>query len=354
MFFRTTKILFALVSISFLYSCSSNVSKKSSEYIIFPPPPDTAKIQFLTKFSNSIDVIGEQSSLMKYVAGDEKGDPIIKPYGVRIYKGKIYICDTILGGLIIIDLETRTFRYFQPTGFGTIKKPINIDIDPKGNIYVADSERREVIIFGPDLKYKGKLGDAKKLKPTDVFYYNNEIYVTNIIQNSIEIYSADNFEFLRSIPDYDDEDPGFLNSPTNLFIKDDTLFVSDFGAFKIKIFTLDGKFVRSVGSYGRGTGQFVRPKGIAVDNEHNLYVVDSGFENVQLFDKAGNLLMFFGGTYNGPGDMWLPAKVYIDYDNTEYFEDLVAPGFKLKYLILVTNQYGPDKIGVYGFIEEDK
>lgn len=344
-------ILFAIV----FSGCSSDVSKKNlDEYVIFPPPPDTAKIQFLTKFSNSIDVIGEKSSLMKYVAGEDKGDPIIKPYGVRIYKGKIYICDTILGGLIIIDLEERTFKYFQPKGFGTIKKPINLDIDDEGNIYVADSERREVIVFTDDLKYKGKMGNADELKPTDVFYYNGELYVSNILQHRIDIFSTETLELLRSLPDYEYEDPGFLNSPTNLFIKDDTLYVSDFGAFKIKIYDLRGKFITSIGSYGRGTGQFVRPKGVAVDNDHNIYVVDSGFENVQIFNREGKLLMFFGGTYQGPGNMWLPAKIYIDYDNTKYFEDFVAPGYKLKYLLLVTNQYGPDKIGIYGFIEPEE
>ena len=109
--------------------------------------------------------------------------------------------------------------------------------------------------------------------------------------------------------------------------------------------------IRTIGSYGKALGQFVRPKGIAVDYNDLLYVVDAGFENVQIFDNKGNLLMFFGGSYEKPGDMWLPAKVIIDYKNLHYFEKYVYKGFKLKYLIFVTNQYGPDKINVYGFIE---
>ena len=61
--------------------------------------------------------------------------------------------------------------------------------------------------------------------------------------------------------------------------------------------------------------------------------------------------MFFGGTYKGPGDMWLPAKITIDYDNLQYFRKYVDPSYDLQYLILVTNQYGPDKINVYGRVE---
>src|SRR5208337_3284128 len=112
--------------------------------------------------------------------------------------------------------------------------------------------------------------------------------------------------------------------------------------------------ITSIGSYGTGTGQFVRPKGIAVDKEMNLFVVDAGFENTQLFNNKGQLLMFIGGPYKGPGDMWLPAKVIIDYDNLKYFKKYVDPKYDLKYLVLVSNQYGPDKINIYGAISPVK
>ena len=81
------------------------------------------------------------------------------------------------------------------------------------------------------------------------------------------------------------------------------IYVTDFGNPGIKIFTMEGKYISTVGSLGRRFGQFVRPKGIAVDRDLNLYVVDSAFENVQIFNKEGDLLMFFGGTYKGLGDM---------------------------------------------------
>jgi hypothetical protein len=49
--------------------------------------------------------------------------------------------------------------------------------------------------------------------------------------------------------------------------------------------------------------------------------------------------------------MYLPAKVIIDYSHLSYYEKFVDPAFRLKYLIFVTNQYGPDKVTVYGRIE---
>ena len=61
--------------------------------------------------------------------------------------------------------------------------------------------------------------------------------------------------------------------------------------------------------------------------------------------------MDFGGSGSGPGNMWLPAKVIVDYGNTKYFEKYVDKRFKLKYIILVSNNFGPNKINIYGFIE---
>jgi hypothetical protein len=60
-----------------------------------------------------------------------------------------------------------------------------------------------------------------------------------------------------------------------------------------------------------------------------------------------------GGGGVAPGDMYLPAKIKIDYDNVDVFAHRVAPGHELEYLILVTNQYGPNKVNVYGFLKQN-
>jgi hypothetical protein len=70
--------------------------------------------------------------------------------------------------------------------------------------------------------------------------------------------------------------------------------------------------------------------------------------------RMGKVLMFFGGPYKVPGNMWLPADVALSYTNLEYFRQFVDPSFNLKYLVFVSNQYGPDKVSVYGFVEPVK
>jgi DNA-binding beta-propeller fold protein YncE len=335
-----------------LGSCSPHVNKMTvkKESIVYPAPPDTARFQFLTSFSSSANLDGKQTAVAKYIFGESELKPIKKPYGIAIHNGKIYICDTGLGGLEVIDLEKQSFGFIYPSGKAQLKLPLNCFIDDESNLYVADGERRQVVILDHTGNYIDVIGDTGTFKPTDVFVSENKIWVTDIKNNKVNVYDRDTREFKYSIPGYKQGEEGFLYNPANIYVTFDKIYVSDIGDFRVKVYTHEGKFIRSVGSSGSNIGQFSRPKGIAVDLESNLFVVDAGFENVQVFDKKGNVLMYFGGPYKGPGDMWLPAKIMIDYDNMRYFQKYVDPGLKLKYLVFVTNQYGPDKINVYGAV----
>jgi sugar lactone lactonase YvrE len=344
---------FALI----LFSCNrhASVGNTTKDIVIFPAPPDTTRIQFLKSISNSQSVSKPRSKFVEFVIGKTEVAQINKPYGVNVKFGKLYITDTGFEGLVVIDLEKRDFNYFIPKGRGQLKMPINCFVSDDDYLYVADSKRSQVVVFNKEREYVNAIGDTGKFKPTDVFVFNKKIYVTNIKNNKINVYDADSLnKFLFSFPESEVGDEDYLYSPTNLFIRNDKVYVSDIGGFNVKVYSLDGKYIKTIGSYGRGVGQFSRNKGVAVDKDENVYVVDASFENVQIFNKEAQLLMFFGGSYAGPGYMWLPAKVTIDYDNLQYFQQFVDPAFNLKYVVFVTNQYGPDKINVYGAVEPKK
>lgn len=339
---------------------SSQPALSANPLVVFPAPPDTTRIQFLTRIGSSLDIVEQRStSFWQTLIGETEeaaeGKPIMKPYGMALHAGRMYVCDTALGGVEVIDLEDRSFDYFQPRGLGQLRKPINCFVDANdGRLYVADVERGQVVVFDTNGRYVSSFGAEESIRPTDVFVDAAGIWVCDIAGQQIRVYDKQTYRLAASYPNAEPDEPGHLYNPTNIFVTPERLYVSDFGDFKVKVYTRDGHYLSSVGGYGTSPGQFARPKGIAVDAAENLYVVDAGFENVQLFDRDGNLLMFFGGPYEGPGYMWLPAKVIIDYDNLEYFQQFVHESFALKYLVLVTNQYGPDKISVYGFVEPRK
>jgi DNA-binding beta-propeller fold protein YncE len=145
-----------------------------------------------------------------------------------------------------------------------------------------------------------------------------------------------------------------LFSPTNVAVDDkERIYVSDSGGFTVKVYDSDGGLLRSFGDLGVTPGQFTMPKGIGADREGRIYVVDAATPVVQLFDAEGRLLMWFGEPKSsGAAGLYLPAGLTIDYDNVSFFQKYVAPGYKLEYLILLTNQVGPQKVSVFGFIKK--
>ncbi len=327
---------------------------KKTASTLYPPPPDTARLQYLTSISGS-DCMGNRTKFASFVMGAEDVSHMVKPYGINMCNGKLYICDPGIGGLEIIDFENKKYRNFTPGSTGQLKSPLNCFVDKNDYLYVADPGRHELVLYDSVDNYIGKISDTGSFKPTDVMVFGNEIWLTNPENHRLNVYDKETHQLIRYFADqYGVGDDGFLYSPFNVFITDDIVYITDFGDFKIKQYDHKGKFLTSIGSYGTGTGQFVRPKGIACDKESNLFVVDAGFENTQMFNQKGQLLMFFGGPYKGPGDMWLPAKVIVDYDNLKYFKKYVDPKYELKYLVIVSNQYGPDKINVYGSISPIK
>ncbi|MCX6294902.1 MAG: 6-bladed beta-propeller [Bacteroidetes bacterium] len=353
--YQSNFLLLACLFILFgLSSCNKFFKHKEVKpaLIIYPSPPDQARFQYLTKFTSSLDIEKEESVFSKMVLGNSRPKGMVKPYGIAIKKGKIYVCDNYAGGLEVIDLEKRKFDYFAPAGKGLLRTPLNCFLDEKDYLYVADAGRMQVVVFDENGNYVKSLGEKEKFKPSDVNVYENKIFVANSANSKVYVYSNDSIsKLLYTIPREDDPEAVHLCMPTNIAISDGKVYAADFGCSKVKIYSTDGKFIDTLGSLGDAPGTFAKLKGIAVDKEANILCVDAAFENVQVFNKDKQFLMDFGGHFQGNGGLYLPAKIIIDYDNLKYFQKYVDPSFDLKYLIFVTSQYGPNLINVYGRVE---
>lgn len=353
---RLTRIAFFGILLLGCILCACNRQAPGApspeSLVIFPPPPDSTRIQFLTHFSSSVDLVGEKGAFHRFLFGEEEPLNIIKPYGVTVHKDKVYICDTGMGGLEVLDLSEGSFEYFRPGGKGQLKLPINACLDERDYLYIADANRKQIVVFDNEGNYLHAFGEAKDFKPTDVAVHQGKIWVSNVLDHAVYVYGADDYQFIEKRAAASAGEEGFIRQSTNISISGESLYISDFGDFSVKKYSTEGDYLGVIGGYGSTPGKFTRPKGISLDREENLYVVDAAFENVQIFNKKGELLMHFGGAYKGAGAMWLPAAVEISYENLSYFEPYVDESYTLKYLIFVSNQYGPAKINVYGFVKE--
>jgi outer membrane protein assembly factor BamB len=338
-----------------LFSCAGpGAVGKEVEYVLFPAPPQEPRIQFLAAYGSDEDILPPLSGFRRFILGDRRGRKLGKPYGVAIHDGQILVCDTLAGIVAVFDLRARNVEVLGGSANGRVRKPINIAVDDDGTRYVVDVDLQRVMVYDRNNVYLRAVGDPEAWSPTDVAISGKRLYVTDKKSGQVVLLEKTTGEELKRFGRLGSGE-GELYAPTNVEVgADGSVYVSDTGNFRVLKFDSRGKPLQQIGSLGRGVGQFVRPKGVAVDREGRVYVVDAAIQNVQIFDAEGRLLLYFGGAGNGPGRMNLPAKTVIDYDNVDLFADRVAPGYEIEYLVAVTNQFGPNKVTVYGFLEPSK
>lgn len=324
-------------------------SEATQSPVFYPSLPNTPRVQYLATFNGESDVKPKKGRLQRFALGDEDdSQSIIKPYGVALNDGKLFVCDIRAGFVMVLGLEDKTFKRL---GSGKLKRPINLVIDEDGKRYVADAGLGQVVAFDEDDRYLRAYGDPETMRPVDVAISGNLLYVCDRAGGSIAVLDKTTGEELRRVGALG-SDEGELYMPTNLALgAGGSLYVTDSGNARVLQFDAEGRYLRQYSSRGLSVGLLARPKGIAVDRSGRLYVVDASFENVQIFDPDGKLLLFFGAPGNGPGGINLPVKVVIDYDHVDLFKDRVAPGYEVEYLLLVTSQFGLNKVNVYGFLK---
>jgi sugar lactone lactonase YvrE len=333
-------------------ACAGLKGPEPAEYVFYPAAPEKPRIQYLATYNSEWDVTGPMDRLEMFILGERVAGRIIKPYGVAIHDEKIFVCDTIAGAVFVLDLVERGIESLGDKAPGRLKKPINIAVDADGTRYVADRALKRIMVYDDQNRYLTAFGGPEVWAPTDVLIAGDELYVSDLDHGQIVVVDKNSGEELERLGREGYEEAQFM-FPTNLARdRDGNLYVADTANYRIQKVDRRGRPLQQIGEAGDAPGNFARPKGVAVDDEGRIYAVDAAFMNIQVFDAEGRLLMAFSAAGTEPGDMYLPAKVEIDYDHIGLFADRVAPGYELEYLILVTNQYGPNKISVYGFLKQ--
>ena len=81
------------------------------------------------------------------------------------------------------------------------------------------------------------------------------------------------------------------------------------------------RFAQSWGRQGVGSGDFVKPFGIAADGLGNIYVADTYNNRIQVFDNAGTFMKAWGQKGTGSGSMALPYDLAVDSEGSVYLAD---------------------------------
>ena len=326
---KTFSIFIPLIIMLFFQACATKVVQEKPT-IVFPSYPQEPKILYLDTYRGGTteSTVSALDVFLGETKNNSKATTIVKPYGVAILDGKLYVADTGTDVVFKIDEKSRELQYFGAGVAGRLASPVGIAIDANKTIYVSDSRQRTVQGYDTDGNYKFVLGGRLEfVHPTGIAIDKKQhrLYVVDTKAHMFKAYDLNTKKLLYTVGKRGVGD-GEFNYPTNIAVdqRNGKIVVVDTQNFRVQMFDKDGKFISRFGNIGDKPGTFARPKGVGIDSEGNIYVADSAFNNVQIFDETGTkLLMYFGGGGYTATRFRLITGVYID----ETDKIIIADGF---------------------------
>ena len=312
------RTLLMACAILLLVSCAKPYKEQIPE-MYWPMPPAQPRVKFLDMIIGSIDVTrhteGRFSTLLFGEGGEAK---FLKPNFIAVKNNIIYVTDLV--GIHVYDYKRNKYRLYAS---GLSRSPTGIDVDSKGNIYIADSGSRNIFILDKNGKTKKKISDKKKFSYMGGVFVDEErgrFFVANTKKHNIEIFDLDG-QHLFTFGEQGNG-PGYFNYPYDVAVDSEgDIIVLDSGNFRVQIFDSEFNFIREFGSVGTTPGQFARPKSLDISSDGHLFIVDAAFGNFQIFDKKGRVYLSVGNTGMLHAEFLLPMGIAIGEDDRIYVVD---------------------------------
>src|SRR5262245_19812814 len=146
----SVRTILALVAAAFLAAgcATKSTGGAKKQFIFFPPAPDEPRLQFLVSYSSEQELRGGSGGFSTFVTGERQAkNPILKPYGLALHQNQLYVCDTALNAVLMLDLQKRHAIALAPSGQWGFKGSLNLAVDHDGSPYVVDTVRNQILIF---------------------------------------------------------------------------------------------------------------------------------------------------------------------------------------------------------------
>jgi DNA-binding beta-propeller fold protein YncE len=290
--------------------------------IMWPPEPEIPRYQFAGQLTGDENFVRDRDdsgvrNFLAWVVGlfdEDRPNVLQRPQAVvGDEAGRTYVTDVSRAAVFVFDEPAGELKVWEfATGLRPFIAPIGVALASDGGVWVADAELGFVARLDHDGNTLAPLGAGILKRPTGLARdaASGELYVSDTYAHDIKVFAPDG-RLLRTLGQRGSA-PGEFNFPTHLAIAGGRLYVTDTLNNRIQVFPLAGGAPQIIGQRGLYYGNLVRPKGVAVDSEHNVYIVESYYDNLLIFNEAGEFLMPIGGVGQGTGKFYLPSGVWVD------------------------------------------
>ena len=277
----------------------------------------------LCRVCEGVSYVNRHNPVWSGVNSGRGQNEILDPSSLSIdkYSGNVYVCDHRVKSIQVFGKEgihQKTIRLQElsfPTAINVTPRQLFVSCTLPDRIYKVDKVS-ETILCSVETKYKmsGLSADRNTLYTG---MYNDKISHFRLDDlTPIEVTPLKSPHITQTTQLRDLQTPpslfivlfGNCNHPIQTFARNGNLkqviasqnqlndafylcvdmclniIVSDWGAHAVKIFSIEGHHLTTIGQGGEGPGKFYNPRGIDVDMENRIVVVDM---------KASHLLQFF-------------------------------------------------------------
>ena len=171
-------------------------------------------------------------------------------------------------------------------------RPSSLAFTESGDL-VCVSIGSRIFLFTENGQFISYIGGEQVKNPFYVSVSSDgRIITSDFNDNRIKVLTADGKNLLQSF-----KAPGCDEYPDCIVCNQEKFFASFSVACRVMVFNNAGEYLRDIGSEGSGDGQFLKPKGLAIDKFNRLIICDAGNKRLQLFTLDGKYIAQIAGSF---------------------------------------------------------
>ena len=222
----------------------------------------TGDIYVVIYFKRQIQIYSETGLFLKNICDQH----LERPWGILTKGDCVYVTDISRQAVFLFtlpELKMEKCAGSLGAGFCEFNFPLQLALAPDKQIYVADCRNHRLQILDCNLNFKSSICHQSLTRPVDVKFTADQMLVLSETDNTCVHVFTHSGQKISSIISRGNR---MLVNMAFFFCLDgsNNIIISDYSAHSLKMFTLKGDYVHTIGKYGHQPGMLHYPTGIAM------------------------------------------------------------------------------------------
>lgn len=243
-------------------------------------------IYIADQYNKRIQIFSKRGEYLQHF-GDEH---LTGPWSVAVSGDSAYVTDAGQHGVFWFKVsESRLVKKTGGKGIGNgqFNVPHGIDVATDGRIYICDCFNDRITVLDSQLCFVEQKCEFQVIRPDDITVTDSSILVLDSNDPCLHVFNLEGVKILSIIHGVNDNEThmtkwGYFFAVN---LERSLIVVSDAVNHCLRIFSLQGELVETMGQVGMDKGEFMTPQGVAILSDNRVVTV--------CLDKKSNMLQVF-------------------------------------------------------------